>query len=210
MKNFKKAFTLVEMLIVVVIIGILSSALLPRLQGAQAAARDAARKSDLSQLWSAILQYYNNRGEYPDGSWTSASNWNMIDVSNIWDRLVKVVELSAVPTDPNRKNAISWDVTSANHYSWSQGQYGYAMMKKNTIDDWWYVLAARTETEWGSNFLSSISLGDDISNFQICTKFKSPTAGDDCSATTTYQQVKDSGWECCYTDKSEFLYLYVF
>ncbi|MBQ9554473.1 type II secretion system protein [bacterium] len=50
MKNYKKAFTLVEMLIVVVIIGILSSALLPRLQGAQSAARDAARKSDLSQL----------------------------------------------------------------------------------------------------------------------------------------------------------------
>ena len=65
MKNFKKGFTLVEMLIVVVIIGILSAALLPRLQGAQSAARDSARKSDLSQLGSAILSYYNNRGEYP-------------------------------------------------------------------------------------------------------------------------------------------------
>ena len=62
---FKKGFTLVEMLIVVVIIGILSAALLPRLQGAQSAARDSARKSDLSQLGSAILSYYNNRGEYP-------------------------------------------------------------------------------------------------------------------------------------------------
>jgi general secretion pathway protein G len=65
MKNFKKGFTLVEMLIVVVIIGILSAALLPRLQGAQSSARDAARRSDLNQLGSAILSYYNNRGEYP-------------------------------------------------------------------------------------------------------------------------------------------------
>ena len=40
----KKAFTLVEMLIVVVIIGILAAALIPRLTGAQSKARDAARK----------------------------------------------------------------------------------------------------------------------------------------------------------------------
>ena len=211
MKNFKKAFTLVEMLIVVVIIGILSSALLPRLQGAQASARDAARKSDLSQLGSAILQYYNNRWEYPDAdSWTKASEWQMIDVSNIWDKLIKVVELSSVPTDPNKKNTINWTVVTGKTYSWSAGQYWYTMLPKNSIKDWWYVLAARTETEWWSNFLTTIPLSWDLSNFKACTSFKSPSAGDSCEATNSLEKVISSNWECCYNNKSEFLYLYVF
>ena len=46
----KKSFTLIEMLIVVVIIGILAAALIPRLQGVQGRARDVQRKTGLSQI----------------------------------------------------------------------------------------------------------------------------------------------------------------
>ena len=110
MKNFKKGFTLVEMLIVVVIIGILSAALLPRLQGAQSSARDAARRSDLNQLGSAILSYYNNRGEYPwpknCTGFSKLTEWYtwMIPAVCIRDTLMQVVELSSLPTDPNKSN----------------------------------------------------------------------------------------------------------
>ena len=50
MSSRKKSFTLIEMLIVVVIIGILAAALIPRLQGVQGRARDVQRKTGLSQL----------------------------------------------------------------------------------------------------------------------------------------------------------------
>jgi hypothetical protein len=32
----------------------------------------------------------------------------MISVDNIGDKLIKLVELSAVPHDPNKKNKITW------------------------------------------------------------------------------------------------------
>jgi len=207
-KNFKKAFTLVEMLIVVVIIGILSSALLPRLQGAQSAARDSARKSDLSQLGSAILQYYNNRGEYPEGSGTDkGTSWVMIPVDDIGEKLIKLVELSSVPHDPNKKNIITWKGGSNTEKSLSWGQYGYFMMTKNSIPNGWYVLVARTETEWGTNFLSSIPLSWDLSNFKACTTLKSTELDTECTSETTSMPTDG---KCCYSSKDKFLYLYVF
>ena len=194
------------MLIVVVIIGILSSALLPRLQGAQSAARDSARKSDLSQLGSAILQYYNNRGEYPEGSGTNkGQSWQMIPVDDIGTKLIKLVELSSVPHDPNKKNIITWKAGTSSDITLSGGQYGYFMMKKNSIPNGWYVLVARTETEWGTNFLSTIPLSWDLSNFKACTSLKS-TEIDGCTETTAMP----TNGECCYSSKDKFLYLYVF
>lgn len=68
MKNTKRAFTLVEMLIVIVIIGILAAALIPRLTGIQQRARDTSRQADVNQTNQAIQMYaVDNTGNYPTG-----------------------------------------------------------------------------------------------------------------------------------------------
>lgn len=62
----KKAFTLIELLLVVAILGVLAGMVVIRFTGTQGSARDATRRSDLRQYQNALEVYANrNQGLYP-------------------------------------------------------------------------------------------------------------------------------------------------
>lgn len=61
----KNGFTLIEMLIVIVIMGILTTITVAQFISAQRKARDVQRKGDVSALSKALEMYYNDYGEFP-------------------------------------------------------------------------------------------------------------------------------------------------
>jgi general secretion pathway protein G len=58
-------FTLLELLIVIVIIGILAVLIIPNLVSGPQRARDSQRKSDLRNIKTALETYYNDNNTYP-------------------------------------------------------------------------------------------------------------------------------------------------
>ena len=71
-----RGFTLIEFLVVIAIIGILSSVVLASLNGARKKGRDARRISDLKQIELALEMYYDlNSSEYPDAASSLASTY---------------------------------------------------------------------------------------------------------------------------------------
>lgn len=67
-RRFGKAFTLIELLIVITIIGILAVALIPRVTAGPAKARDVKRKSDVQNIGTALELYYGDNDSYPSAT----------------------------------------------------------------------------------------------------------------------------------------------
>lgn len=205
-KNTLKAFTLVEMLIVIVIIGILIAALMPRMQSAQWRARDVARKNDLSQIQTAIVTSQQDKWMWPGmkGSMDNDGNELQENMATAWMEVGKISKalltagMASVPGDPLSSTKVTWVGTT----DLGEWEYGYVVVKKNWTPNWWFVLMAKTEIEWWSNWVYcgdsaaqwKITTDTDIwsKDFQICTTMKKDENNPDtCSiseGTCTYGQ----------------------
>jgi len=62
----KKAFTLVELMIVVLILGALAAIAIPRINGGVTTAEVNACKSNIDLINTQIELYYQNTGDWPD------------------------------------------------------------------------------------------------------------------------------------------------
>lgn len=102
-KNNKKGFTLIEILVVVSIIGLLASVVLVGLGGIQAKGADARRIADLRQVQNGLELYYSKNFSYP----TASCNDPTASGRNCWDANLKTPLINAnigiknLANDPN-------------------------------------------------------------------------------------------------------------
>jgi len=201
-----KWFTLVEILIVIVIIGILIWALVPRMQSAQWRARDVARKNDLSQIQSAVVTSYSDKWTWPAVATTGCTGWcSVLEIENqlIW------AWLNWVPTDPIKWNNVElWSRSGTNYITW----YWYMISMKNWVKDAWFMLIAHTEVEWWSNWVfcsgastlasGYVGVNTDLRNVVPCTSVSKWSSSTDCEVKT---------WGACkYGDTTELRYILVY
>jgi general secretion pathway protein G len=83
-RSYSGGFTIVELLIVIVVIGILAALVIIGYNGIQIRARDADRASDISTLKKKLEIFYVNNGYYPSANdmQSSAFRTNQLDLTN--------------------------------------------------------------------------------------------------------------------------------
>ena len=149
-RSYRRAFTLVELLVVIAIIGVLIALLLPAIQAARAAARATVCSNNLRQLGIAMHVYHEAMEYFPAGGvsvdwWDGPhlSNWAIellpyIEESYLLDLYVKDQDIesaantefreSIVPTFncPTDRNAIEIRVPDSGPASVNQIRYRHA------------------------------------------------------------------------------------
>lgn len=189
-KQAKKGFTLIEMLIVIVIIGILAAALIPRLSSARGRANDVARKADLAQVASAIVSYQIDNGKFLD-----CTDW--CPLSELSTGLIQAW-MNSIPEDPSASRIFSG---IANPVAW---QYSYITIKKWWLWDNGFVLMAWAETVGWANWVYTWNITNTMNyeDLNLCKTFNEIPSGS-----------PSNGWTglCTYvkgTDVLRYIYKY--
>lgn len=115
MYNFKKAFTLVELIITITILAILWTIAFISMISYSATARDSVRVSDISKIKTSLDLFQLDAGKYPETTdgFTITYLWN-----NVWTQWIfwkttfsNITKLDKIPKDPLTDKEYTYSIT---------------------------------------------------------------------------------------------------
>lgn len=177
-----QGFTLVELLLVIAIIGILSTIVLTSLAGARAKARDAKRVADIKQIQLALALYYTDNGYYP------LSIYRTLSAGGLTTLGLAPTYLPSVPLDPSSSVACSTE-TQPSCYKYTSYKVGSGSICNTTAHTpFLYHLGAALEDTSNPALSQDADMASAISGYSACSSIgQAAFAGDaaGCSGTNS-------------------------
>lgn len=158
----KNGFTMIELIIIVTIIGILSSIMIVSYGNVQAKSRDSRRKADIEALAGAVQMYKTDYKKYPVLGVECSGYENRVNSTNVgtgtahrWDitfqNLIKDYITVPIPIDPiNKRYGLEAAIWSSTAMSNAKNEFYSYNGASNS-----YILGARLEVSDGNGPLLS-------------------------------------------------------
>jgi prepilin-type N-terminal cleavage/methylation domain-containing protein len=148
-KKSNKGFTIVELLIVIVVIGILAALVLNSFRGVQERARDTERRTDINAQSTQLEVYYTDNGGYPQ--FTGQVNTDSWITANM-----KGADLNSWRAPGFSTN------TMANSATPTKDQYGYAPLQDDGTTACTTAPCAKFKLYWYSEKTNTITVKDSL------------------------------------------------
>ena len=160
-----KGFTIVELLIVIVVIGIIASIVVVAYNGVATNAKDTRRQNDMEQIVRALMAYNVEFGRFPSSNINTQGEWETSGINpNQFLSALRTQGIigGAIPVDPvNVQTGALYDGKVYNYYRYPAGSFSCDAARGG-----FFILGVRDMESSGNPHPESPGFACDTRNWQ--------------------------------------------